>query len=63
MKAQKYDVLIAKTTATIQRLSTILERYIYEGVHKHIITREINGSIIDLIEINTALDMMENKDV
>ena len=63
MKAQKYDVLIAKTTGAIKRLSTILERYIYEGVHEHIIKREINGAIIDLVEINMALDMMENKDV
>lgn len=61
MKIEKYDVVVAKTSAAIQRLSTLLERYIYEGLPKSRIVRELNGSIIDLIEINTALEMLEEK--
>lgn len=61
MKINKYDVVVAKTSAAIQRLSTILERYIYEGLPKSRIVKELNGSIINLIEINTALEILEEK--
>lgn len=59
MKMEKHDVIVAKTSATIQKLSTVLERYIYSGIPKNILIQELNGSIIELIELNTALQMME----
>lgn len=61
MKMEKYDVIVAKTSAAIQRLSTVLERYIYNDMPKNVIVQELNGSIIELIELNTALQMMEEE--
>lgn len=61
MKIEKHDIIIAKITESLKNLSELMHTYIYHGVDGVRFSRIVNSTIIELVELNTAVNIISKE--